>query len=204
MEVIDFIYVSLGSSTGQLHDSLGSRRACAYSKDGFGSKNGDHAWGVSYRRAAFCCAFAVELYAKDTRKEMFPFCGGVCCVKRFTTGSRNSLKDVRKSQMMSDQVRKWLRQQSKDFYVAGFEALVKRWDKCISVGGGYAEEYVFPQDRISHVLRFISICDLFTDSPSYKRKSVYNWISRSTRYCCKATKSWNMLSVLLIIYFNLK
>jgi hypothetical protein len=28
----------------------------------------------------------------------------VCSVKRFTTGSRNSLKDVRKSQMMPDQV----------------------------------------------------------------------------------------------------
>jgi hypothetical protein len=34
---------------------------------------------------------------------------------------------------------KWLRQQSKDFYTAGFEALVKRW-KCISVGGGYIEK----------------------------------------------------------------
>jgi hypothetical protein len=27
--------------------------------------------------------------------------------------------------------RKWLRQQLKDFYAAGFEALVKRRDKCI-------------------------------------------------------------------------
>jgi hypothetical protein len=30
-------------------------------------------------------------------------------VKRFTTGSRNPLKDVRKSRMTPDQVRKWLR-----------------------------------------------------------------------------------------------
>jgi histone-lysine N-methyltransferase SETMAR len=37
-------------------------------------------------------------------------------------------------------VRKWLRQQSKDFYAAGFEALVKRWDKCVSVAGGYVEK----------------------------------------------------------------
>jgi hypothetical protein len=29
----------------------------------------------------------------------------------------------------------WLRQQSKDFYAAGFDALVRRWDKCINVGG---------------------------------------------------------------------
>jgi hypothetical protein len=66
--------------------------------------------------------------------------GSVCCVKQFTTGSRNSLKDVIKSQMMSDQVRKWLRQQSKDFYAAGVDALVKRWDKCVSVGGGHLDK----------------------------------------------------------------
>jgi hypothetical protein len=65
--------------------------------------------------------------------------GSVFRVKRFTAGSRNSLKDVRKPQM-PDQVRKWLRQQSKDFYAAGFDALVKRWDKSISVGGGYVEK----------------------------------------------------------------
>jgi hypothetical protein len=35
---------------------------------------------------------------------------------------------------------KWLRQQSKDFYPAGFDALVKQWDKCINVGGGYVEK----------------------------------------------------------------
>jgi hypothetical protein len=38
------------------------------------------------------------------------------------------------------EVRKWLRQQSKDFYAAGFDAQIKRWDKCISVSGGYVEE----------------------------------------------------------------
>jgi hypothetical protein len=42
----------------------------------------------------------------------------ICRVKRFTAGSRNSLKNVRKSQMVPDQVRKWLRQQSKDFHAA--------------------------------------------------------------------------------------
>jgi hypothetical protein len=38
------------------------------------------------------------------------------------------------------EVRKLLRQQSEDFYAAGFDALVKRWDKCISVGGGFVEK----------------------------------------------------------------
>jgi hypothetical protein len=34
-------------------------------------------------------------------------------------------------------VQKWLRKQSKDFYAACFDALVKRYDKCINVGGGF-------------------------------------------------------------------
>jgi hypothetical protein len=36
------------------------------------------------------------------------------------------------------EVRKWLRQRPKGLYAAGFDALVKRWDKCIN-GGGYVE-----------------------------------------------------------------
>jgi hypothetical protein len=32
-------------------------------------------------------------------------------------------------------VRKWLRRQSKDLYAAGFDALVRQWNKRINVGG---------------------------------------------------------------------
>jgi hypothetical protein len=42
--------------------------------------------------------------------------------------------------VMPDQVQKWLRQQSKYFYAACFDALVKRCEKCINVGGGYVEK----------------------------------------------------------------
>jgi hypothetical protein len=38
------------------------------------------------------------------------------------------------------EVRKLARQQSKGFYAAGFDVLVKPLDKCISVGGGYVEK----------------------------------------------------------------
>jgi hypothetical protein len=38
------------------------------------------------------------------------------------------------------EVREWLRQQSKDFNAADFDAIVKRWDKCIEAGGGYVEK----------------------------------------------------------------
>jgi hypothetical protein len=37
-------------------------------------------------------------------------------------------------------VQKWLRQQSKDLYAAGFDVLVKQWDQCINVGGGQVEK----------------------------------------------------------------
>jgi hypothetical protein len=39
MDVICFLCVSLGSSTVQLHNSIGSRRACACSEAGFSSEN---------------------------------------------------------------------------------------------------------------------------------------------------------------------
>jgi hypothetical protein len=49
------------------------------------------------------------LNAKHIHKKCFLFTvGSVCQAKRFTTGLRNSLKVIRKSQMMPDQVRKWL------------------------------------------------------------------------------------------------
>jgi hypothetical protein len=74
--------------------------------------------------------------------------GSVCRVKFFTNRPRNSLEDMRKSLMMPDQLRKWLRQQSKDLYAAVFYGLVKRWDKCIKVGGRYVEKFIFPGSNI--------------------------------------------------------
>jgi histone-lysine N-methyltransferase SETMAR len=38
------------------------------------------------------------------------------------------------------EARKWPRQQSKDFYAASLDVLVKLWDKCINVGGAYVEK----------------------------------------------------------------
>jgi hypothetical protein len=43
MDVIGFLCVSLGSHTAQIHDNLGSRRACAPSEAGYSSQNGDRA-----------------------------------------------------------------------------------------------------------------------------------------------------------------
>jgi hypothetical protein len=76
--------------------------------------------------------------------------GSVCGVKRFITRSTYSLKD----EEVETEMLKCLRQQSEDFFAVGFFALVKRRDKCISVGGGYVEKCFFFQVRKSRVLRF--------------------------------------------------
>jgi hypothetical protein len=38
------------------------------------------------------------------------------------------------------EVTTWFRQQPKEFYAAGFQGLVKRWDKCLNVQGDYVEK----------------------------------------------------------------
>jgi hypothetical protein len=64
------------------------------------------------------------LNANDIHKEMFPVYGcSVCRIKRFTAGSRN-VADV--SLMMKSL-------KSKDFYAAGLNELVKRWNKCMNL-----------------------------------------------------------------------
>jgi hypothetical protein len=54
MDVIGFLYISLGSSTLQLHDSLGSRRAWACSEASFSSQNGDSVTKEQCSVVPFC------------------------------------------------------------------------------------------------------------------------------------------------------
>jgi hypothetical protein len=156
MDVRDFLCVLLGSKTIQFHNSLCSRWTCTHSKAGFCSQNGDCAWGCTNKEQHYVVRFFCGQKNRIFIKKCFLFTvGSVCHVKWFTTGSKNSLKDVRKSQTMPDHVHMWLRQRSEVFYAAGFNALLKLRDKCIKVW-------------ISHFLHFKSICDQFTDSLLYK------------------------------------
>jgi hypothetical protein len=59
--------------------------------------------------------WAKGLNAKDIHKEMFPVYGFQLGGKRFADDEH-----------IDTEVRKWLRQQSKDFYAAGLDALIKR------------------------------------------------------------------------------
>jgi hypothetical protein len=78
--------------------------------------------------------WAKGLNAKDIHKEMFPVYGGKCLSCKAVhnwVGKRG--RRFGNDEEVEMEVRKWLRQQSKDLYTAGFDALVKRWDKCINV-----------------------------------------------------------------------
>jgi hypothetical protein len=70
---------------------------------------------------------------KDINKEMFPAYGGKCTSRKAIHNWVE--KCFADDEEVETEVRKWLRQQSNDFYAAGFDALLKRWDKCINVGG---------------------------------------------------------------------
>jgi hypothetical protein len=60
--------------------------------------------------------------------------GSVRRIKRFTTGSRNLAEISLKTESFKRRCGSGNSQ-----YAASFDALVKRWDKCINAGGGYVE-----------------------------------------------------------------
>jgi hypothetical protein len=107
----------------------------------------------------------------------FPFeVGSVFRVKRFTTGSRNSYKAVRKSQMMPDEVRKWLRQNS---FMLQASTHWRSDGTSVSMLVEDTPRYkYFSHVRISHALGFIYICVLFADCPSYTVEEVHS-------HCCE-------------------
>jgi hypothetical protein len=96
MDIISFLHVSLGSKTVQLHDNLGSRHAYKC----FNSQNGDRAWvcTTEEQSSVVCFCGLKDSTQRIFIKKCFLFMAeSVCPVKRFTTGLRNSLKDVWKS-----------------------------------------------------------------------------------------------------------
>jgi hypothetical protein len=72
MDVIVFLCVSLGSSTVQLHDSLGSRRACSCSEAGLIVKMAARFEECTTKERCSVMRFswARKLNAKDTKKEI--------------------------------------------------------------------------------------------------------------------------------------
>jgi hypothetical protein len=62
--------------------------------------------------------------------------GSACHIKWFHLGDKRFTNDTE----VETEVQKWLRQQSKDFYAVDFDTLIRRWDKCMNVGGEYVKK----------------------------------------------------------------
>jgi hypothetical protein len=170
MDIIGFLYVSLGSSTIQLHVSLGIRRACVCSECGFSSQNGYRARGEyteEHRSVVlfFFCGQGNSMQRIFIKKYFLFTVGSVCGVKRFTAAW---------------QTFRWWRR-GWNGGAEGAETTAKRLLSCgfRSTGKAMGQVYrclwricreiklFFFSDSKSHVLHFISIRDLFTDYPSY-------------------------------------
>jgi hypothetical protein len=81
--------------------------------------------------------WAKGLDAKDIHKEIFPVYDGKFVSRKAVQPWWQSFADDKE---VETEVRKWLRQQSEDFHTVGFDALVKRCDKCINIGGRCVEK----------------------------------------------------------------
>jgi hypothetical protein len=110
---------------------------------------------------------AKRLNANDNHKEIFPAYIRKCLSPKAVYIWVEKLSQER-SKLADDEteVRHSLRQHSKDFYAAGFCALIERQVYQACQCWWEILEKCFSHIRISRVLRFISICDLFTDSSS--------------------------------------
>jgi hypothetical protein len=65
MDAIGSLCVSLGSSTVQLHDSLGNRRERACSEAGFSRQNVDRACGyITEEQLCFACSVCKRTHCK--------------------------------------------------------------------------------------------------------------------------------------------
>jgi hypothetical protein len=79
--------------------------------------------------------WAKRLNAKDIHKEMFSVYGGKCLSRK---AFHSWVEKLSQGRSKDDETE--VRQQSKNFYDAGFDTWVERCDKCINVRGGYVEK----------------------------------------------------------------
>jgi hypothetical protein len=122
------------------------------------------------QRSVVSLLWTKGLYVKDIHKEMFPVYGGKClsliAVHNWVEKRGKYFADDEK---FETEVRKWLRQQSN---ISMLQVSMHRKSDGTSVSmlvEDMSRNKCFFQVRISHVLRFVSICDLLTDSHSYTR-----------------------------------
>jgi hypothetical protein len=119
-----------------------------------------------------CFLWAKGLNAKDIHEEMFPVYGGKCLlhkpvqdwVAKFSQGQSKVTDDAQPGRPVENATEATVQR------VEEFGVLMQWQRDGASVSmlvENMSRNKCFFQVQISHILCFISICDLFTDSPSY-------------------------------------
>jgi hypothetical protein len=111
MDVISIFYVSLGSSTVQIHDSLGNRQYAHVQRLVSVVKMATvlEEYTTEEQHSVVRFMWVKELGAKVIHKEMFPVYSGTCLSRKTI---HNWVADVfADSEEVETEVRKWLRQQ---------------------------------------------------------------------------------------------
>jgi hypothetical protein len=124
------------------------------------------------QRSIVCFLWAKGLNSNDIYKEMCPVYGGKCLsrksvhnyVDRFSQGHSKVAVDARPGAVVAETT-------VKRFLCCGFRRTVKTTVQLYQCWRKLCREInvFFFQVWISHVLRFTAICDLFSDSPLWKR-----------------------------------
>jgi hypothetical protein len=147
------------------------------------------------QRSVMCLLWTKGLNVKDIHKLMFSVYGGKCLSRK--AAHNWAQKFSRERSKVADDAQPGVEVAEttvKRLLCCGF-ALVKRWDRCIDVGGGCVEKCHF-RVRISHVVRFISICDLFTDCPSYVSRYPISELG-STNSCIRYGFKCTVINIIL-------
>jgi hypothetical protein len=171
MDVIGF----LCNNRVQLHDSLGSRRACACSMADFNSQNGNRSWVCTTEEQRSVMLFCGQ------RIMFFFVVRGLC----FLLWSDDPMQRISMKNVCCLRWEVFVLSSGLHFRWETWQTF-RWWRKVWNVGAVVAETAVkrlpehvamlvedmsrnkcffFPASNI-HVVRFIFICDLFTDFPS--------------------------------------
>jgi hypothetical protein len=114
--------------------------------------------------------WAKYMAANDIHKEMLPMYGEQCLSRQAIHNKKNlwggggGFPDVG---AVERAVCARFRQQPQEFYVAGFQVLVKRWDKCLNLYEIKLKNTCCLYVIISIRFFSVTICNLLIDLPSY-------------------------------------
>jgi hypothetical protein len=102
--------------------------------------------GVLSNSSVLLCSFCGKkdsLQRTFINKYLLFFCEKCLSRKAVHNWVERRGKPFADDEEVETEVRKWLRQLSKELYAACFDAFVKRWDKCINVGVGCFMFYIY-------------------------------------------------------------